>query len=177
MLVPANVLKAQERKGYVGMSMGAAFMTGELKDVFQPVGAQFTINFGYLFTHHVGIHASIFGTTFIYKLNTSNDLGLSGSLVGPLLSTATETGKLEFDLRPGIGFAGGSGTVDNKSTNTNSVALALGLGGSLRWNCWSRVSFVFNLDYYHAKPKDDSPERYVMDLSSFGISAGANFRF
>ncbi len=173
-----RVLRAQDEscKGYIGLTVGPAFMTGELKDFFN-TGVEFSVNFGYLFIPHVGIQSSIFGTSFPVKENSSTTLGLTGLLVGPLFSTATTTGKIEFDFRPAIGFASGSATMNEQSTTTKSTTLALGLGGSLRWNCWRRISLSANLDYYYGKPKDDSAQKVEMDLSSFGISVGINYRF
>jgi len=175
---PANDLTTNpERKGYIGMNVGPAFMMGELKDYFESPGFGFSVSFGYLFTSNVGIHSAIFGTQFEVEGKSSQSLGLSGFLVGPLFSTATKTGKVELDFRPTMGFAQGAATIDNKSVNTKTSTFAFGLGGSLRWNCWKRVSLTVNLDYYYGKPKDDSDQRIEMDLSSFGISFGANYRF
>ena len=178
MMASANVLKAQpERKAYVGLNAGPAFMLGELKDYFESPGVGISINFGYLFTPHAGIHAAFFGTQFTVKGNSSNTLGLSGMLAGPLFSTATESGKVEFDFRPTIGFAQGAATIEQQSAQTKNVTFAFGAGGSLRWNCWSRVSLAANLDYYYGKPQDDSAQKVEMDLSSFGFSFGVNYRF
>ena len=176
---PASVSKTQPNyKGYVGLNVGPAFVTGDLgglEDLFESTGLGVSISFGYLFTPHVGIHSAIFGTQFSAKVSSSISLGLSGLLVGPLFSTATENGKVEFDFRPTIGFAQGSLTINDQTATTKASTFAFGVGGSLRWNCWNRVSLAANLDYYNGKPKDD--DSIEMDLSSFGFSFGVNFRF
>ena len=183
MIAPSSVLRAQDvyRNGYVGLTVGPAYMTGELKgykDYFETLGFGFSINAGYLLWPNIGVSASIFGTSFATKASTNdNTLGLMGFLVGPLFSTATRNEKVEFDFRPTIGFARGSATAGTQSASTKSSTIAFGAGASIRWNAWSRVSLSFNVDYYYGKPKDDSSQRVEMDLSSVGASVGANFRF
>ncbi len=181
-MAPANVSNAQDeqRKGYIGIAVGPAFLTGDVKDIFNfGTGVEVGFNFGYLFSPNIGVSASIFGTTFpVDDPKAKSDLtyGLSGLLFGPLFSTASPTGKVEFDFRPTIGFANGTMTLNEESGSSKKMTFAAGVGGSLRWNCWRRVSLSANLDYYYGKPKSDDDPPIEMGLSSFGISFGINYR-
>jgi len=160
--------ETKKRKGYVGLGIGGAFLTEDYSNVSG--GIQVNVNFGYLFTKNVGINASFLSTSFDLSNYEDSSIGLIGFLTGPLFSTATSNQAVEFDLRPTIGFASGSVSVGNKSGTTDETAFAFGVGGSVRWNCGKRVSVSGNVDYYNAEVSD-------VDLSSFGITAGVNFRF
>ena len=170
-----NDIKAQDnRKGYVGLSGGHAFMLKNERGLFDN-GIGLGINFGYLMTNYVGINVSIFRTNFNFSFPYPPiSVGLTGILAGPLF-TITETGKVEFDFRPAAGYANGKllGATSNESVIVWNSTLALGIGGSVRWNCCNRVSLSVNLDYYYGNPKN-SLER--MNLSSFGVSLGVNYR-
>lgn len=156
------------RKGYVGLGIGGAFMTESYDNV--DGGFQVNINFGYLFSKNIGITSSFFDTSFDLSNYKDTSIGLTGFLVGPMFSTATTSEKVEFDLRPMIGVAFGSVTVGSKSGTTDETVFSFGVGGSVRWNCASRISISGNVDYYRGEIDD-------VDLSSVGITAGVNFRF
>ncbi|MDR2287287.1 MAG: porin family protein [Prevotellaceae bacterium] len=164
--VPQSNVPSAYKKGYVGISFGPSFLT---KQENIDAGVQVSIvNFGYLFNSHVGITSSIITTSY----DISNiSVGISGFMAGPLFSfAATPSQKVEFDIRPAIGYA--RGAVDGESTD--ETGFALGLGGSVRWNCWNRVSFSGNLDYYNMTIKNDT---YKTNMSSVGVTIGVNFRF
>jgi hypothetical protein len=157
------------RRGYVGIGVGAAGLLEEYSDASG--GRQVNLNFGCLFSRHVGITATLFNTDFdIDDTYKKSSVGLTGILTGPLFSVATASRRAEFDLRPMIGFAFGSVTVGSKSTNSDETIFSYGIGGSIRWNCSSRFAISANMDYYHG-------EVFRLDLSSIGLTVGANFRF
>ncbi len=169
LLIGVAASQAQEpRKGYVGLGVGAAFLTGDLKDDCN-TGVQFGVDFGYRFTKNVGISAMMFGTNFKSKHN-DNSIGLSGFMVGPLLTTAIESGKVEFDLKPLIGLCQGMLYIKNADTERSDMAFSAGADARIRWNCWDRVSLSGGVNYFYGKPED-------VDLSSFGITVGVNYRF
>jgi hypothetical protein len=159
--------KDVHRKGYVGIAFGPSFLT-KLDNVDAGVQVN-VINFGYLFNSNVGITSSALLTS--YTLSSDVSIGITGFMVGPLFSfAATPAQKVEFDIRPTIGYA--TGMVDGESTNEHGFSF--GLGGTVRWNCWSRVGFSGNLDYYNMVIKEDE---YKTNMSSFGVTIGVNFRF
>ncbi|MDR2810616.1 MAG: porin family protein [Tannerellaceae bacterium] len=154
-------------KGYIGLSIGGASLTKDISNASG--GIQANINFGYLFTEHVGIAATAFATS--YKLSNYDNatVGLSGTLVGPLFSTLSGNGAIQFDFRPAIGLAQGTVTVGSVSGNTDDFVFAAGAGASVRWNCSRKISLSANFDYFSGKPDD-------VDLSSYGLTVGINYR-
>lgn len=157
-----------KRKAFAGIGIGGTFLLEDYSNI--DAGVQVNFNFGYLFTEHVGIYTTIFGTS--YSLSDYNDatIGLGGLLVGPLFSTAISENKFELDLRPVIGFAKGHASIGNISGSFDGTSFAFGIGGSARWNIADRFSLSLNLDYNNAEIDD-------LDFSSMGITVGGNFRF
>ncbi|MDL2256842.1 porin family protein [Bacteroidales bacterium OttesenSCG-928-I14] len=165
--VEEEIYQEDRRKGYVGIAIGGASLLEDYSNADS--GVQFTINFGYLFSEHVGITASFFGTSYELSNYTNRSVGLGGLLAGPLFSSTFNTKKFEFDLRPTIGFATKSISKSGSSESAGS-SFAFGAGTSVRWNCASRVSISANIDYIYGSVKKE-------DLSSVGFSVGVNFRF
>jgi hypothetical protein len=166
-----NVSVWPYRKAYIGFGVGPAFLTGGDLDSFG-TGVQVNFNFGYLVSKNVGFTATIFSTDFTSKYTDDVSIGLQGFFVGPLFSTPLgESEKVEFDFKPMIGYAKAHATIGSKSgVTTDDGVFALGAGASLRFNLSTRFSLSGNLDYYHG-------EVGGVDLSSFGITIGANYRF
>jgi hypothetical protein len=156
------------RRAYIGIGVGAAFPSeSRLFDT----GVQITVNFGYLFTDYVGITASGFLTDFPISVYSDATIGLTGGLIGPLFSLpVTETRRVELDLRPTLGYARAQATVGTSSGTDDEFLFAFGVGGTSRFNLSDRFSLSANLDYIHAKKEG-------VNLSSVGISVGANYRF
>ena len=166
----ANVSEpAQTRRGYIGITVGPAFPLGDVSNDAVSGGVHFNIvNFGYLFTEHIGIAATWFGTSFSSKIDNKTSIGLGGVMAGPLFSTTSQNRKFEYDFKPMIGFANGTLIEDNR-TSSSSRAFAFGVGGTIRWNCWEKFSLSGGIDYYNGQPED-------VDLSSFAIVIGVNYR-
>ena len=161
--------EAEIRRGYIGISFGPAFPTGDIKSSAVSEGGHFNlVNFGYLFSEHVGIAATWFGTSFISKADKEMSVGMGGIMAGPLFSTATPTRNFEFDFKPMVGFANGT-IIDHGDTSSSSRAFALGIGGAIRWNCWSKFSLSCGIDYYSGKPEG-------VNLSSCALVFGVNYR-
>ena len=157
------------RKGYIGISMGPAFPIGDIKNDMISGGMHLNlVNFGYLFSEHIGISATWFGSSFVSKENSKNAIGLGGIMVGPLFSKSISNNQLEIDFKPLIGFANGT-LIEGNKTSSSSRTLALGSGITARWNCWSKFSLSFGFDCYSAKPED-------VDLSSCAVVFGVNYR-
>ncbi|MDR2627895.1 MAG: porin family protein [Dysgonamonadaceae bacterium] len=155
------------RKGYVGLTLGPSFPT---KQDNMDSGAQVNIvTAGYLFSKNIGIAATILITSYIIENDVS--VGVTGFVVGPLLSfAATPSRKVELDVRPFIGTV--DRDIDGESTGESGFAF--GIGGSIRWNCRSRVSLSGNMDYNNMVVKNEVQKT---DMSSIGVTVGVNFRF
>lgn len=147
-------------KGYIGFGIGRVFPSGSYVEAKS--GVQINVNIGYLFSSHVGIAATIFTTSFDLSNYPDIAVGLTGIMSGPLFSTASASGEWTFDLRPMAGFV--------TESITDKTAFSAGMGGSIRWNCGQRFSLSGNMDYYRGVVNE-------IDLSSFGITFGINFRF
>jgi hypothetical protein len=161
------------RKGYAGIGLGAAILLEDY-DYIDGTGLQFNINFGYLFSAHVGITGSFMLTSY----NANNDVktGLRGGLVGPLISFSNDARKVEYDIRPTLGIVSGKVNYKNESLSSDNMALLVGVGGSVRWNVSQLISLTGNLDtYYHGELKAE--DLLFESLSSIGVSVGVNFRF
>jgi len=170
--INVSAVQAQDseiRKGYIGLNVGVATVTGEYKDYLK-TGAEFSFNFGYLFMKNVGIHATLYGTSFPAKNNNDATLGLAGLMVGPLFSTSS--GKFEFDARPMAGISNGvlqEGSGSSSESSLSELTFTFGVGGTVRWNCWKKFSLAANVNYYYGKPEK-------VDLSSLGVTIGVNYR-
>jgi hypothetical protein len=156
------------RKGYVGAGIGGAGMMENGR--YAGSGMQLNLHFGYLFSKHAGIAASILNTNFGIDDADDTSVRLSGIFAGPLLSTATASRRIEFDIKPMIGLILETNTFENPSDNNGETVFSYGIGGSVRWNCSSRIAVSCNLDYYHGVIHD-------YNVASAGISIGINFRF
>jgi opacity protein-like surface antigen len=165
-----------ERKGFVGVSLGAAIPVGNIKEWFN-TGFHMSFDFGYLFSQNVGIYATAFGNVYSikdgYTLSGYSDASVncSGFFVGPLFTApVSETGKVEFDFKPLLGLVQEHISIESASASGDSQ-FGFGFGASLRFNLTSRFSLSGNLDYVNAKFDNDD------DLSSIGIYIGAAYRF
>ncbi|MDR1525084.1 MAG: porin family protein [Tannerella sp.] len=158
------------RKGYIGISAGASILQ---EDYYLENGVQVTINAGYLFGRHVGITGSFLYTSYDLTKKDNASIGLIGGLIGPLFSFSNASQKVAFDIRPTIGYVSIHGEIGNQSETTDESALALGLGGTARWNVSRTISLTGNLDYIRHSEFED----YDIDFASVGITFGVNFRF
>lgn len=169
----AGGLSAQEvepRAGYIGISFGPAFPMGDIDDDAISGGAHLNlINFGYVIGKNVGVAGTWFGTSFLSEYDDDYSVGMGGLLFGPLFSTSSKSGSLDFDFKPMIGFGRGSEIYDGDIEGSSSSAFAFGLGGAIRWNCSDKISLSIGMDYYSCRPDD-------IDLSSLAVVLGINFR-
>jgi len=166
-----NAQSNRTRNGFIGISIGPAIPMGSFIKDNCNTGIQFNADFGYLFTENIGIHAEVFGTTFSSKYN-DNSIGLTGVLVGPLFSTLS--GEVEFDFKPGVGFANGRLNIKNQGSSSSKTTFSFGGAASVRWNLWEKFSLSGNVMYCYGKPKDD--DNIIVDLSSLAVMVGVNYR-
>ncbi|MDR2775344.1 MAG: porin family protein [Tannerella sp.] len=159
------------KKGYVGVSLAGSSPTKD--GDYASAGVQVNINAGYLFSKNVGIASSIFANTYDAKKYDGKTVGLTGVLVGPLFSFGSEPRLIEYDIRPSMGFLSIGVTTGDTEWTSDDMALAVGLGFSVRWNVSNVISLTGNLDYLNQGEFKDTDWL----LSSVGIGIGVNYRF
>jgi hypothetical protein len=161
------------RKGYAGIGLGLSSLLEEYNNV-DGSGLQFNVNFGYLFKQHIGITASFMLTSHkIPNADYKANIGLRGGFVGPLISFQNSSMKVEYDIRPTLGLVSWKLNAESASVKGDDMAVALGVGGSVRFNVSNLISLTGNLDTYLHNKFDDNTD----SLSSIGVTVGINFRF
>lgn len=151
----------QMRKGYIGLSLGVSIPMGSF--VEDPnngahPGLQLRlVNFGYLFTDHFGITATLFAA-LNHAVNTDEISGLwdeghwvyGGLMAGPLLSYPISK-KVDWDFRPMIGF---SFTLPPYLDLLDQISpnFAFNVGTVFRYNLTNKFSLLMSADYFSTKP-------------------------
>ena len=157
------------RKGYVGLSLGFNVLLKDYNNA--DFGSHVCIGAGYFFKPKFGIAASYFTTSFPMSNKSNSSLGLAGFMVGPIFSTGLlpNTNKIEIDIKPMIGYGKERDVVNDNVYFTDEGTFLFGLDATVFWNLSHHFALSFNANYYFGKVKDD--------LSSTGLSVGANYRF
>jgi len=149
----------QQRKGYIGLSIGPSIAVGDLSDL--PVGAKLNlVDFGYLFTDNIGIAAKWFGTA---HTESGATFGVGG-LMGGLLASTPISPKINFEGKALIGIGVFTASYDGAS-ETSEGYFGYDLGAGLRFHTSEKVSLLLNADYIG-----------VSDYSSVNITFGVAFR-
>lgn len=148
------------RKGYIGLSLGPSFGVGNASGI--PTGMILNlVDFGYLFTDHIGIAAKWFGTA-----HPEGDLsfGVGGIIAGLLVSTPINE-KLNFEGRALIGPTVGVLIDSFGDSETTEAYMGYNLGAGLRFNTSQKVSLLLNVDYLG-----------VYEYKSVNITFGVGYR-
>ena len=167
----------QKRKGYIGLSMGAAIPLGDFSNsTFGDTDTGFQINlvtFGYLFSDHLGICAAWTGGSNYINYFSYSTWGYGSLMAGPLLSTHISN-KLELDLRPMIGFSSASYPFSEHEPEY-TLSFAYSIGTLLRINVGRRIALLVNADFFSTKPNF---EYYDIEqkISVFNIGGGIAYR-
>ena len=149
----------QQRKGYIGLSLGPSIGTGKVKDI--PVGIMLNlVDFGYLFTDNIGVAAKCFANA---HTRSGESYGVGGLLAGLLASTPiSEKIDLEGKVLIGPGVAYG---YNGDEFDTSEAFLGYDFGVGLRFSTNEKVSLLLNADYIG-----------VSDYSSVNLTFGVAFR-
>lgn len=149
--------KSNQRRGYIGLSVGPSFALGDLSDL--PVGVALNlVDFGYLFNDNFGIAGKWFGTAYS---ESGLDFGLGGLLAGLLTSTPI-TSKVNLEGKVLIGFAV-FGVKYEGYSDTSDLYFGYDIGAGVRFNSSNKVSLLFNADYLGA-------EHYKSINLTFGVA-------
>ena len=173
---------AQESKGYIGVSIGAAFPGGDLTSTenIYDMGTGLNlglINAGYRFTENFGLTLNWGSSAFSNKEDNTIVLGLGYLAVGPMVSFPLND-KIGIDLKPQLAFTKGildDGT-DKVETNSSTGLL---IGSSINFSLATHWGLAVNLDYLSTKfdelggIKFDTKDTY----STFNTSLGIQYKF
>ena len=175
----------QVRKGYIGVCYGGALLTSSDSQMHATGGYQINmVNFGYLFSEHLGVAATWFGTEFTQDFSSTMDahptyssyyefskrsIRSRGVVVGPLVTLSSASHRFDFDLKPYLGVNTWSSTYGGQIENPTTMVVAGGFGLSTRWNLWKYISVSVNLDNTLSMPNGES-------MLSTVLSLGLNYR-
>jgi hypothetical protein len=171
---------AQESKGYIGVSIGAAFPGGDLTNADYNLGTGLNlglINAGYRFTENFGLTLNWGSSAFSNKEDNNAVLGLGYFAVGPMVSFPLND-KIGIDLKPQLAFTAGVIDVDGEKFKTNS-STGLLIGSSINFSLATHWGLAVNLDYLSTKfdeldgVKFDTKDTY----STFNTSLGIQYKF
>ena len=185
----------EERKGYIGLTMGASIPLGDFGDNsfsnadagFAQTGFNLTlVHFAYKFSENFGMAASWMGTAHIAKIPSfyDPDMGIGyesdegmwsyGSLFVGLLASVPATDKLYFEFKPMIGYVVASISEFNVFVEDQQAeALGFDLMATTRYNFNEKWCALFNIDYFTAKPEFDY---FKQSISSLNINVGLAYR-
>jgi hypothetical protein len=181
--------KQSLQKRYAGLGLGVPFIIKRDEGNEGMNGkVQYGANVGYIFKNYFGIAASFAVTSFEYEDDNAVSVGTNTFLIGPLLSFPFSDNKLEYDIRPYIGFVSGKfkDTDVNANIKADETILVYGSGISLRWNVHNFISLALNVDaIYYGKDIIFDISKYSTQyqkmtlgkLSTFSMGVGVNFRF
>lgn len=167
----------EKRKGYIGLSLSASIPLGDFSDGAYGragTGSQVSlVNFGYLFSDHIGICAAWIGGSYPIKDDSSISWGYGGLMAGPLFSTAVAN-KLDLDFRPMIGFSSVSSPFSNLNT-ASTYSFSYDIGALLRINVARSIALLVNVDYFSTNPEFQD-YNVKQKVSVFNIGGGIAYR-
>lgn len=167
---------SQERKGYIGLSVGpsipiGAFGSSTGEGGLAKTGVQLNlVNLGYLFSEHVGIAGSWFGTANPFDIDGFDPWIYGGLMVGPLVSFPVGE-KVDWDLRPMVGYS----VVTEPLYDTQGSALALSAGTTFRFNVGARVALLLGAEYLYTKPEFEDAG-FEQNIGALSLTFGVAFR-
>lgn len=154
-------VKSQNRRGYLGLSIGPITGTGDFNKVFKVTSTVWAVNFGFLFTRNFGVtsSASYFNIPpnsvpqMMWQQVGYRSLSNNSVLVGPLI-TFPIFKKIEWDFRPMLGASVTSFTESESFISSSQMApIAYSFGTQVRWNMSRGVSFMIKADYFATSHK------------------------
>lgn len=169
-----DTYKQSTKRGFIGLEIGPNFPLGKFADLnngLATTGLQINlINFGYLFSDHVGITLNWFGAS--NPMNGLSDQYMwsyGGVLAGPLF-TIPISKSIEWDIRPMLGITWAS--VSNINTGI-AYAIPFNFGTGLRFNMSRVIALTFDVDIKNA---NFQWVRFQQSMTTLTIKGGFAFR-
>ncbi len=172
---------SNDSKGYIGVSIGAAFPGGDLGDDAATGLNLGLINVGYRFTKNLGLTLNWGGTSFLDKDVSSVKYGIGYLAFGPMVSFPFNK-IIVLDLKPQ--YAMTSGFIDTGDSDYGKLTLdnssGFMLGSSVNFSLAKHWALSLNLDYLSTKFKEYNDGIFIIekqDVSTFNTSLGFQFKF
>lgn len=169
-----GVSNAQDSKGYIGVSIGAAFPGGDLDGLKS--GLNFgLINAGYRFSDNFGLTLNWGGSGFEIKDLPGGTLGIGYFAVGPML-TLPINDKFGFDFKPQYAFTSAVSEYDGDKAEWSGPGGIL-LSGTMNYSLAKHWGLSFNLDYLSTKFNEFEGESVDVKASVFSTAIGIQYKF
>lgn len=180
LLCAFSFANAQESKGYIGVSFGASFPSGDLTNINDAsTGINLgLINAGYRFTDTFGVTFNWGATAYSFDdYGDDTTFGIGYLALGPMFSFPLSS-KIGVDLKPQIAFTTGVIDYGTYSSDTNT-STGLLLGSSINFPIADHWGLVLNFDYLSAKFNEVDGERMDSNYkaSAFNTSLGIQYKF
>lgn len=171
----------EKRKGYIGISLGASIPLGDFADKYNggaKTGVELSlVDFGYLFSDNLGIAVRWFGGA--NPLDSNYDIdpwSYGGILVGPLVSYPISE-KVDWDVRPMIGYAVTTMPEANYYNFDPAMSFAFNFGTQFRFHVGEKISLLVHADYFSTKAKFESYDYELkQNIATFSLGFGVAYR-
>jgi hypothetical protein len=169
--------KAQDSKGYVGISLGAAFPGGDVTKLDEAkTGLNLSlINAGYRFSDRVGMTFNWGATAYTLSDNVST-IAIGYLAIGPMFSFPISD-KFSVDSKPQLALTSATFNDGTIKANTNK-SVGYIIGSSLNYAIADHFELSLNLDYLGTKFKNlEGTPIGDYKASTFNTSIGFHYRF
>jgi len=179
-----NFANAQDSKGYIGVSIGAAFPGGDWTTGGYKAETGLNlglINAGYRFSKNFGVTLNWGGSAFSDKDDSTLIYSIGYFAVGPMVSFPLND-KIVLDIKPQYVFT--SGIIDTGSLGYGKLQLenssGLMLGSSVNFSLAKHWALSLNLDYLSTKFNAYNDGFIYIDeskVSTVNTSLGVQYKF
>lgn len=160
-----NTAVAQDSKGYVGVSIGAAIPQGDLADAAKTGLDLGLINAGYRFNETWGATVNWGATAHTLEADDDGTIAVGYFAVGPMVSFG------DFDFKPQYAFS--SGSIDSGGVETDfDVESAWIIGATYNYSLGDNWGLAANLDYFNFTIEDAEDADSIMKFS-----VGVQYKF
>lgn len=186
LLIGVNLLaQTEERKGFLGISLGPAFPIGNFgsRSINNP-DAGFAkdgyinsfLNFGITYKNHLGFSAAIlYGQNDIAQRETVDWWQIVG-FTGGLMLTCNLTKKIVIDFKPRIGIILSDEVIDGYSTfATQGKGACLDLRTSFRYNIFKRWCLIAEAGYLFSPQLFGDRSKLTIQTITSGIGFACRF--
>lgn len=169
--------KAKIGSGYIGLTIGASIPIGYFasrSNGLANFGYQLNgIEFGYLFSKYIGASATVFVAENPISLDSVAPWKYGSIMIGPLF-TLKLTKKIEWDLKPMIGYS--LTTVpDLRDGAEEASAASYSVGTQFRYNLNKHFSLMLSSDFYYSVPSFKY-YKFTQTITTISVRVGASYR-